>query len=244
MSPSEMQYFPVAGPFFLFLLALLLVLFLMVVLRVLRYAYGRIGIAPQYFFVVLLLSLIGSYVNIPLWEFPEAHVLTGQVVIVFGVPYIVPTVREWPGTILAINVGGAVVPVILSIYLIRKNELYGKSAAAVLIVALVCYLLAYPVPGVGIAIPIIYPPLASAVTALLLSRAHAAPLAYIGGSLGTLIGGDLLNLGEVAGLGAPVMSIGGAGTFDGIFVSGLLAVLLASIATRRRAPAQTAELTS
>jgi uncharacterized membrane protein len=155
----------------------------------------------------------------------------------------VPVVHEWPGTIVAINVGGAVVPIILSIYLIRKNERYGQ-AAAVLLVALVCYLLAYPVPGIGIAVPIIYPPSASAVTALLLSRTHAAPLAYIAGSLGTLIGADLLNLNQVAGLGAPVMSIGGAGTFDGIFVTGLLTVLLASIGARRTAPVATAKVKS
>jgi uncharacterized membrane protein len=236
-----MQYLPVAGPFFLLLMASLLVLFLLVVLRVLRYAYGRIGIAPQYFFVVLLLSLFGSYVNIPLLQFPEALVLAGQVVIVFGVPYVVPVVREWPGTIVAINVGGAIVPIILSIYLIWKNRLYATSTVAVLVVALFCYLLAIPVPGVGIAVPIIYPPLVSALTALCLLRTHAAPLAYIAGSLGTLIGADLLNLGQVAELGAPVMSIGGAGTFDGIFLTGLLAVLLASFASPRAASAQAVE---
>jgi uncharacterized membrane protein len=143
---------------------------------------------------------------------------------------------------LAINIGGALTPVILSIYLVAKNGLYRQAAVSVVIVSLVCYLLAYPVPGVGIAIPIIYPPFASAITALLLSRAHAAPLAYIGGSLGTLVGADLLNLPRVAELGAPVMSIGGAGTFDGIFVTGLLAVLLASIATptKRSTPPATA----
>jgi uncharacterized membrane protein len=51
--------------------------------------------------------------------------------------------------------------------------------------------------------------------------------AYIAGSLGTLIGADLLNLDKVRGLGAPVVSIGGAGTFDGIFLAGIVAVLLA-----------------
>jgi uncharacterized membrane protein len=44
-----------------------------------------------------------------------------------------------------------------------------------------------------------------------------------------LIGADLLNLGKVQGLGAPVASIGGAGTFDGIFLIGILAVLIASL---------------
>jgi uncharacterized membrane protein len=73
------------------------------------------------------------------------------------------------------------------------------------------------------------PPAAAAIIALLLSRADAAPLAYVAGSVGTLIGADLLNLDKLQGLGAPVASIGGAGTFDGIFLSGVLAVLLASV---------------
>ena len=83
-------------------------------------------------------------------------------------------------------------------------------------------------PGVGIAVPMFVPPIVTAVVAVLLARQHAAALAYVSGSLGTLIGADLLNLGAVPGLGAPVASIGGAGTFDGIFLTGILAVLLAS----------------
>ena len=70
--------------------------------------------------------------------------------------------------------------------------------------------LAYPVPGIGIAVPVFFPAVATAVVALLLSREFAAPLAYVGGSLGTLIGADLSNLDKVRGLGAPVASIGGA----------------------------------
>ena len=73
------------------------------------------------------------------------------------------------------------------------------------------------------------PVVATAAVALILSREDAAPLAYIGGALGTLIGADLTNLDKVSGLGAPVASIGGAGTFDGIFLTGVFAVLLASL---------------
>jgi uncharacterized membrane protein len=79
----------------------------------------------------------------------------------------------------------------------------------------------------GISVPIFIPPIVSAVVAMLLSRDHAAPLAYVSGCLGTLIGADLMNFGELAGLGASVASIGGAGTFDGVFLTGVLAVLLA-----------------
>jgi uncharacterized membrane protein len=76
---------------------------------------------------------------------------------------------------------------------------------------------------------VLVPALAAGAVALLLARQRAAPLAYICGSLGTLLGADLLNLNRLQGLGAPVASIGGAGTFDGIFLTGILAVLIAGI---------------
>ena len=93
--------------------------------------------------------------------------------------------------------------------------------------ATIVHMMAQPVRGMGIAVPTFIPPLVAATTALLLSRRSAPALAYVAGSLGTLIGADLLNLDKIHGLGAPVASIGGAGTFDGIFLTGILAVLLA-----------------
>jgi uncharacterized membrane protein len=69
----------------------------------------------------------------------------------------------------------------------------------------------------------------AALSALAISEPVAPALAYVSGVLGTLIGADLLNLPRIRRLGAPVASIGGAGTFDGIFLSGLLAVLIASV---------------
>jgi uncharacterized membrane protein len=74
--------------------------------------------------------------------------------------------------------------------------------------------------------------LTTAAVAILLSRSYAVPLAYISGSLGTLIGADLLNLDKLQGLGAPIASIGGAGTFDGIFLTGIVAVLVAGLSRR------------
>lgn len=88
------------------------------------------------------------------------------------------------------------------------------------IVALGTHRIAYPVPGVGIAVPTLVPPLIEAAVGLLLGWRSAAPLAYVAGCMGTLIGADLMNLGQIQGLGAPVASIGGAGTYDGIFATG------------------------
>jgi len=224
---SQLHYLPLTVPFFLVLLGLFLLLVALIEIGVLRYTYMRLGLSSRSAMFLLLGTLIGSYVNIPIAELPEQQVLSGQEVEYFGMHYVVPSVVDWPGTIIAVNVGGAIIPSLLSIYLLAKNQLWGRGLLATIGVAVVCHWLAHPEPGLGIAVPAFAPPIAAAIVALLLSRHQAAPLAYIGGSLGTLIGADLSNLDKVRGLGAPVASIGGAGTFDGIFLTGVLAVLLA-----------------
>ena len=224
-----MHYLPLSPAFFAILVALFLVLVALIQVGILRYAYMRLGVSSGAALSLLLASLIGSYVNIPLIQLPEQHILSGREVWSFGVPYSVPVVVDWPGTVIAINVGGALIPTLMSLYLLAKNQVWGLGLVATACVAAVCYWLAQPVPGVGIALPTFVPAITAAIAAWVLSRRYAAPLAYIGGSMGTLIGADLLNLGAIQGLGAPVASIGGAGTFDGIFLTAILAVLIAGL---------------
>jgi uncharacterized membrane protein len=226
---SPFHFFPLALPFVLALFFLVGLVIALVEVGVLQYAYEKVGVSRRYVFSILVLSLLGSYVNIPIAELPPERVLSNQVVDYFGMQYVVPLVEEWPRTVIAVNVGGAVVPTLLSLYLIFKKRLLGRALVGVTIVAAVVHAMAHPVPGVGIAVPVFVPPLVAATAALLLAwRTGPAPaLAYVSGSLGTLVGADLLNLGRVQGLGAPVASIGGAGTFDGIFITGIVAVLLA-----------------
>jgi uncharacterized membrane protein len=131
--------------------------------------------------------------------------------------------------------GGAVIPALLSLYLLIKNRMWRNGLVATAVITAIIHMLAYPVPGVGIAVPVLVPPIATALVAVLIARENAAALAYVSGSLGTLIGADLLNLDTVRGLGAPVVTIGGAGTFDGIFLTGIMAVLLAGF-SRELAP--------
>jgi uncharacterized membrane protein len=232
-----MHYFPLAWPFLLALFALFVVVVALIEFRILRYAYERMGVPPRYVLGILLLSLLGSSVNIPVVELPPEEVVSNRVVDFYGVRYVVPEVQEWPRTIIAVNVGGALIPAILSVYLLIKNRLYIQGLLAVAVVTVVVHLLAQPVHGVGISVPVFIPPLVAAGAAIVLAWRQAAPLAYIAGSLGTLIGADLLNLDKVHGLGAPVASIGGAGTFDGVFLTGILAVLLAPVAgPPRRGP--------
>lgn len=226
---SKLQYLPLALPHFSLLAGIFLVLVVWIEVRALRLAYMQIGFGPHAALLLLLASLAGSYLNIPVARLPEHQIISGQEVPFFGMRYVIPVVIDWPSTIIAVNVGGAVIPGLLSLYLFVRNRLWVRGLLATLGVAVVCHLLARPVPGLGIALPVFVPPLSAAAIALLLSRRQAAALAYISGCLGTLIGADLLNLDEVQGLGAPVASIGGAGTFDGIFLTAILAVLIASI---------------
>ena len=227
MEFSPLHFFPLPLPFLLVFFLLLGFLILLVQIGILEYAYEKMGIHRRQVFVLLLLSLLGSYVNIPVAELPAEKITSGQEIFFFGMRYVIPLVQEWPRTVIAVNLGGAVVPTLVSLYLMVKNKLYVRGLISVTIVAAIVHWLAQPVAGLGIAVPIFIPPLVAAGTALLISRRTAPPLAYIAGSLGTLIGGDLLNLNRLQGLGAPIASIGGAGTFDGIFLAGIVAVLLA-----------------
>lgn len=235
MFTSGLHYFPLTTPYMLVLVALIGLWLGLLAARLLQYASESMGLSEQTVLLVLLTSLLLSYVNIPVASLPERQVESEAVVSFFGMNYVVPVLRDWPKTVIAVNLGGAVVPVLLSLYLVVKHRLYDLALVGVAVVSIVCHWLAYPVPRLGIAVPAFVPPLTSAVVALLLSRKRAGPLAYVSGSLGTLIGADLLNLGKIQSLDAPVASIGGAGTFDGIFLSGLLAVLYASLATRLEA---------
>ena len=231
---SQMHYLPLTPGLFSILVLLAVGLIILIQLRILRYAYMKLGVGPGVALLLLLGSLIGSYFNIPVTVLPGSPVRSGKIVDFYGMRYIVPVVTQWPGTVLAINVGGAVIPALMSSYLVLRYQLWLKAALATAIIAFIIHSMATPVPGVGIAVPVFAPAVTTAILAFFLSREYAAPLAYIGGSMGTLIGADLLNLGKIGALGAPVASIGGAGTFDGIFLTGILAVLIAGIASPAR----------
>jgi uncharacterized membrane protein len=232
-----LHYFPLALPFLLILFFLFLFLVIMVEVGILGYAYQTIGINRRYIFLLLLMCFWGSYINIPIYQLPPEIIRSGGQVTFFGIPYVIPTLTRWPGTLIAVNVGGAVIPTMLSIYLIYKNQLFSTTLIGVAMVSVVVHWLAHPVPGVGIAVPTLVPPVAATAVAISLSRKYAPALAFISGTLGTLIGADLLNLDKIQGLGAPIASIGGAGTFDGIFTTGILAILLAGLITHKSAPA-------
>ena len=198
-----LHYLPLTPHFFLILVGIFLALVALMEFGVLNYVYANIGLPPRTALLLLFASLIGSYFNIEVATLPGEQILAQQEVMFFGVGYAVPVVVDWPGTIVAVNVGGALIPSLVSLYLLIRHDLWVRGVLATVCVTAVCHSVARPVPGLGIALPTIVPTLTAAIVALLLSRSRPAPLAYISGSLGTLIGADLLNLGSGPGLGCP-----------------------------------------
>ena len=222
-----MIYFPFALPMIL-LLGLLFAMFVILIeIRVLAYAYRKIGVRPRYVFAVMILSLLGSQVNIPLYAIPVRHIIRPPQSWMYGWSYGMPEVAHAGATVVAVNVGGALIPMLVSLYLLARMRMPGRMVLGTIVVAVVVHQMAEIVPGAGIAVPMLVPPLVAAGVALLLAFRRAPPLAYVAGSMGTLIGADILNLARVGRIGAAVVSIGGAGTFDGVFLTGIIAGLLA-----------------
>ncbi|MDE2471744.1 MAG: DUF1614 domain-containing protein, partial [Bradyrhizobium sp.] len=110
---SQIHYLPMTPGLFSILVFLLAGLILLIQFRILRYAYMRLGVGPGVALLLLVGSLIGSYFNIPVTVLPGSPISSGEIVDFFGMRYVVPMVVQWPGTVLAVNVGGAVIPTLM-----------------------------------------------------------------------------------------------------------------------------------
>ena len=189
------------------LLFLLVILFLLAQFNLITLVFESLGISRWVAVALLGGSVIGSAINIPLRPI-KSYSSDNQATV-------------------AINLGGCVIPVGFAIYLIVHLPLAMDTLAiCLLLVTAACYAFSHVERGMGVMMPALIAPMTAAVAALWLSPGLAAPMAYISGTLGALIGADLLRLRQATRSGAGLMAIGGAGTFDGIFLSGLLAVLL------------------
>ncbi|WMJ07642.1 DUF1614 domain-containing protein [Nitrosomonas sp. sh817] len=140
----------------------------------------------------------------------------------------IPARRFQNETLICINFGGCLIPVTLSMFLFSHSELdIFPALLGITIITIISYFFSRPIPRLGIAMPILVAPISAALVGLLISPEQSAPLAYISGTLGVLIGADLLRIKDISRLGTPFASIGGAGTFDGIFITGIVAAMLA-----------------
>jgi uncharacterized membrane protein len=183
--------------------------------------------------ILMVAIIIGGLINIPVKRIAHDRVVPMHPLAVYGLGGVLPAMRrERRDTIIAVNFGGCVIPTGLAVYQLLHLAAAGSATLLAVVVAgginiAVCYFIARPVQGVGILLPGLVPAAVAALLALLFAPANAAPVAYVAGVAGPLIGADLLHLKEIEASAVGVASIGGAGTFDGIVLSGIVAAFLA-----------------
>lgn len=230
--------------FILLAAALLPIVIGLVFVGAITLSFAKLGLAPETALLVFWGSLVGGLVNIPVWrrriQRPSLESWNpiwpwhlwgrrlagawGDEVPPFGMLFYRPPVVR--AQIVAVNLGGALIPLALSIYLLPRAPL-GPLLAATAGVAALCYVFAKPAWPFGIVLPAFLPPIAAALFALFFAPEMAPPVAYVAGTIGTVVGADLLHLSDLQRYDTQVLSIGGAGIHDGIFLAGFVAVLLA-----------------
>ncbi|MEM2937563.1 MAG: DUF1614 domain-containing protein [Candidatus Bathyarchaeia archaeon] len=222
-------YCPHSYAIFAILFLLLVLIASLLFVGAVGLAFRHVGFSPQLTVLILVATFAGSYVNVPLFRLKAViPIVREEYISFFGMVFRVPQFDyEEFTTLVAVNVGGALIPTAASIYLLWKlPSVVLYALFGIFIVAAVTHLVARPVKGLGIVAPAFIPPLAAAFVAYLLPSSARAVIAYTSGVLGTLIGADVANLHKIPRLGTRIASIGGAGTFDGVFLSGIMAVLL------------------
>jgi uncharacterized membrane protein len=222
-----MIYLPVSFILFLLLLLLLPFLWLSLTVDIVQAAAARLGFSPELALVLFAAIVLGSAVNIPLYRIESQVEVIDDITSFWlrqfwGIP--VQKIRQ--STVVALNLGGGLIPLVLAIYQFGRSSPF-LILIVTAIVTVVSYYGARIVPGIGIQMNPLLAPIAAALSALIIApSAEAAPIAFAGGVLGTLIGADLLHLKEIQEMTPGVLSIGGAGVFDGIALCGLFALLL------------------
>jgi uncharacterized membrane protein len=139
--------------------------------------------------------------------------------------------------IVGINTGGALIPILISLYLIMKRKISWRYVAiATLIVTIITFFITRVEPSKGIVASFPYwliPAFFACISSIILFRknfAKGAVLSYSSSTFGVLIGADFLHLPQLLNnsptrLGT-MATIGGAVVFDLIFLTGVIAVLI------------------
>lgn len=215
---------------------LVILLIPLVFLGIIGAAFTRLGFSWISALAVVLLILFGSTVNIPVYTIRREMVRVVHGEVSMSDPF-TPWPREevWD-TIISINLGGAVIPVLLTGYvLFTAFPIAGTSLLIPLVtgiagVTLITFFSTRAQPGFGLQVPLLIP----ALTALLIGLAFAGGIglaasvtAMVCGIIGVLLGGNLAQYGKIRDLGIPAVSIGGPGTFGAVLFCCILPALIA-----------------
>lgn len=213
----------------LFYLLFSLIIFLLLIpffVAFLFLYFAKIGLSfldfsPGVVLLIILLLIIGSFFNIPFGKKSMVQVTERR---------FLGLIRRvvWRPQGVSINVGGALIPLFITGYFLSKIP-FEPLIIVTLVVAFFSFLGAQFVREKGIFISMILPVLFSAFFSVLLAPEYAVEVAFSGGVLGVLLGADILYLPWILRKNSGVMSIGGAGIFDGIFLVGLFSAIIVSI---------------
>jgi len=219
------------------LVGLIILIIPLLVLGIIGAAFSRLGFSWIEATAVILLMILGSFVNIPVWTFQntvgKTETVTPAVFDAFtGEP--IPDDRLTTG--LFLNLGGAVIPFAVSVYLLYELGLLAgeplllQVCVVMIIVATITGFSTKVVPAYGIRTPLLIPAVSAMVTGLLITGGpglSAAVIAFAGGTMGTILGATLFALPAIKKTAISSISIGGAGMFGAVFLCGLLAALIA-----------------
>ncbi|MFO1186139.1 MAG: DUF1614 domain-containing protein [Alphaproteobacteria bacterium] len=208
-------------------LALLIFLFPVIVGAVVNDSLLKLHLTEQQALLIVFGVLIGSMINIPFLRIERNEDVPVDPFAIFGFSGFM---QRWQrATIIAANVGGCLGLRRAWRFTSSQAQPEGRKGAGIAsaITTIVCFFIARPVPGIGILIPGLIPPAVAASSAILVGGTEAAPIAFIAGVAGVLIGADFFHLPTVARTHTGLASIGGAGSFDGIVLSGVIAAYLA-----------------
>ncbi len=194
---------------------------------------GKLGIPPDLALIYFVAMLAGSAINIPIWSFPTPRLVHADPLAVLGLEGLLPHLAELrKRAIISVNVGGCILPGAIATYevarLLASENPHGTLIALLLassVNAAVCWKLARPVSGVGLALPGLVPPLVAAASALLLKSSVAPPIAFVAGVFGPITGG-ILRLPSLKERPVATASLGGAGTFDSVLLGAVAAALV------------------
>lgn len=217
----------------LLLFVVMAVLFPLVFGELMLASLSKLHLSPSAALALVFAIFIGGLVNIPVRSIMHDRDVVVHPLAVYGLGNFWPELqRVRRATIIAVNLGGCLIPTGLVLYEVmqlaaRNPQALFAVAAGCVVNSLVCYAIARPVPGIGIAMPGVISPIVAVSVALLLAPNAAAPVAFTIGVVGPLVGADLMHLKDIEGNEIGVVSIGGAGTFDGIVLSGIFAAYLA-----------------
>lgn len=203
----------------------LVLVFIFISLNIFGAAFRKMGFPPEYAVYFLFLSLPCSYLNIPIKRIrSQVSVISNKASDTLKSGLAVSSIKTY-NTTIAVNLGGAVIPIIMSVFLSTMANLV-EILSGILVVTIIIHKIARPVKGSRIAIHALIPPFLAAFVAIIISPQNAPIIAYISGTFGCILGIDIFNLKKIPDLGVPLVSIG-AGTFDAIFMIGIISVLLA-----------------